>query len=127
MKPTVLMFHIAPVKVAAIHVLAQRLNLRIISVPPERQGCRIGDLFAGAGENRPPEVPFSEEMLVMDLPGRLMDSFLQGLRRQRAAVELKAARTATNDGWNADKLYQELCREREAFRQGTTAHQAPEQ
>ena len=121
MKPTVLLFHISPRKSKVIHVLAQKLDLRIVAVPPQRQGCRIGDLFAGTGEDCPPEVPFSEEMLVMDLPGRLLDFFLQGLRQQHAAVELKAAHTATNNDWRADKLYQELCREREAFRHGTTA------
>lgn len=121
MKPTVLLFHVSPRKVNAIHILARKLGLRIVAVPPERQGCRIGDLFAGTGEDCPPEVPFSEEVLVMDLPGKLLDLFLQGLRQQHAAVALKAAHTATNNGWRADKLYQELCREREAFRQGTTA------
>ena len=78
MKPTVLLFHLEPRKVNAIHILARKLGVRIVAVPPDRQGCRIGDLFAGTGEDCPPEVPFSEEMLVMDLPGKLLDFFLQG-------------------------------------------------
>ena len=121
MKPTVLLFHVSAPKVKVIHVLAQKLDLRIVDVPESRQGCRIGDLFAARGGDCPARTPFTEEMLVLDLPGTLLNFFLQGLRRQHASVALKAAHTATNNDWRADKLYQELCREREAFRHGTTA------
>ncbi len=121
MKPTVLLFGISPAKRNAIGVICHKLNLRMVEVPPQRWGCTMETLFAGTEGECPAKEPFDEEMLVMDLPGAVMDFFLQGLRRQKVAVDLKAARTPTNDTWTADALYQELCREREAFRNGTAA------
>ena len=124
MKPTVLLFHVNAKTTAAIRVRGQKLQFRTIVVPAGRCGHTIGNLLAGTAEDCPAAQPFDEEMLVMDLPGVLMDFFLQGLRRQKADVSLKAALTPTNVDWTADALCRELQREREAFRAGKVADHA---
>jgi len=54
-------------------------------------------------------------MLVMDLPGVLLDFFLQGMHQAGVNVSLKAALTPTNVSWAAPALQQELQRERQEF------------
>ena len=80
-------------------------------------GCTIGEALRGEGTDRPAKRPFDEEMLVLQLPGILMDFFLQGLQREKAEVALKAAVTPTNVSWTADALVRELHRERQEFLQ----------
>ena len=82
-------------------------------------GCTIGEALRGEGADRAAKKPFSEEMLVLQLPGILMDFFLQGLQREGAEVALKAAVTPTNVSWTADALVRELHRERQEFLQKT--------
>ena len=57
----------------------------------------------------------AQEMLVMDLPGVLLDFFLQGMHQAGIHVPLKAALTPTNVSWTASALQQELQRERQEF------------
>ena len=124
MKPTVLLFNIPPRKQGAIRVLATRLRLRVLTVAPEFFGTTLEDLLQGDPAAAAAE-PFAEEMLVMaELPDGTMNLFLKGLRQQKAAVALKAVLTETNRTWSAAALHKELCREREAFAAGKTAHQA---
>ncbi len=121
MKPTVLLFNLPQRKLNAIRVLGQKLQIRTVVVPTERAGHTVGDLFRGVEGDCPAQTPFSEEVAILDMPDVIMNFFLQGLRREKAVINLKAAHTETNDSWTADALYQELCREREAFRKGTVA------
>lgn len=124
MKPTVLLFNIPARKQGAIRVLATRLRLRVLTVAPEYFGTALEDLLQGEPAAAAAE-PFSDEMLVMaQLSDGMMDLFLRGLRQQRAPVALKAVLTETNRTWSAAELHRELCRERDAFAAGTTAHQA---
>ena len=118
MRPTVLTFNLAPHKLNAVRVLGQKLQFRTIVVPPERAGHTVGELFRGVEGDCPAQTPFDEEVMVLDLPDVLMNFLLQGLRREKASVDLKAAHTETNDSWTADSLYHELCSEREAFAKG---------
>ena len=61
-------------------------------------------------------------------PAGMAQQFLLALKRAKLPpVALKAVLTPTNSRWNPSQLYQELCREREALRQGgATAHAQPE-
>ena len=118
MKATVLAFNLAPHKLNVLRVLGQKYQFRTIVVPPERAGHTVGELFRGAQDECPAQIPFDEEVMVIDLPNTLMNFLLQGMRREHAVVDLKAAHTETNDSWTADSLYHELCQEREAFARG---------
>ena len=115
MGPVVLMYHIPESKASVIAALCEKLSVRAISVPPARHGCTIGAALRQDGPDRPARHPFSDEMLVLQLPGILMDFFLQGLQREGVDVALKAAVTPTNVSWTADALVRELHRERQEF------------
>ena len=115
MEPTVLLYNISAAKAEIICALCKKLSARAVIVPPERHGCTIGEALRGEGADRAAKKPFSEEMLVLQLPGILMDFFLQGLQRESAEVALKAAVTPTNVSWTADALVRELHRERQEF------------
>lgn len=115
MEVAVLLYNIAPAKEKIIRALCEKLSAQVISVPKNRHGCTVGEALRGEGVERPALRPFSDEMLVLNLPGILMDFFLQGLVREGAEVALKAAVTPTNVSWTADALVRELHRERQEF------------
>ena len=104
MEPTVLLYN-------------ETLSVKAVKVPASRYGCTIGQALRGEGPDRPALRPFGDEMLVLQLPGILMDFFLQGLAREGVDVALKAAITPTNVSWTADALVRELHRERQEFLQ----------
>ena len=117
MGPVVLLYNIPAEKEKNIRAVGEKLSLRVVAVPENRHGCTIGEALRGEGTDRPVKRPFDEEMLVLQLPGILMDFFLQGLQREKAEVALKAAVTPTNVSWTADALVRELHRERQEFLQ----------
>lgn len=115
MGPVVLLYNIPAEKEKAIFALCEKLSARAVTVPVSRHGCTVGEALRGEGVDRPAKKPFTDEMLVLQLPGILMDFFLQGLQREGAEVALKAAVTPTNVLWTADALMRELHRERMEF------------
>jgi len=124
-KPTVLLYGVEETKLRTIQVLCVRFKIRVRPVKPEEYGQPLEAVLGFAAMVQAPEesdVP--EEMLVMaGFSAPLMDSFLTGLRQNRVSLPLKAALTQTNQSWSGTALYRELCREREAFRQGRIAHE----
>ena len=115
MEPAVLLYNIPAEKEKTIRALCEKLSAQAIAVPQSRHGCTIGEALRGEGADRAAKKPFRDEMLVLQLPGILMDFFLQGLQREGAEVALKAAITPTNVAWTADALVRELHRERQEF------------
>ena len=115
MSATVLLYCLSKEKEFVLRELGERLSLRIISVPASRHGCTIAQVLRGEGGACAAKPPLREEMLVMDLPGVLLDFFLQGMRQAGIDVPLKAALTPTNVSWTASALQQELQRERQEF------------
>lgn len=113
MGPAVLLYNIPAEKEKNIRAVGEKLSLRVVAVPENRHGCTVGEAIRGEGAPRAAKKPFRDEMLIMDLPGILMDFFLQGLRQAGADVALKAAVTPTNVSWPADELVRELQRERQ--------------
>lgn len=66
--------------------------------------------------------PFSDEMLVLDgLSPQQLRALLDGLRRAKVTVALKAVTTEENLGWSAAKLHRELSAEHEALTGGGPA------
>ena len=117
MGPVVLLSNIPIEKEKTIRTLCEKRSVQVITVPAARHGCTIGEALRGEGVGRAAKKPFADEMLVLQLPGILMDFFLQGLQREGAEVALKAAVTPTNVSWTADALVRELHRERQEFLQ----------
>lgn len=117
MGSAVLLYNIPSEKEKAIRAVCEKLSAQAVTVPKSRHGCTIGEALRGEGVDRPAKRPFDEEMLVLQLPGILLDFFLQGLQREGAEVALKAAVTPTNVSWTADALVRELHRERQEFLQ----------
>ena len=115
MGPVVLLYNIPSKKEKAIRALCEKLSVQVVTVPVSRHGCTIGEALRGEGIDREARRPFADEMLVLQLPGILMDFFLQGLQREDAEVALKAAVTPTNVAWTADALVRELHEERQEF------------
>ena len=115
MGSAVLLYNIPSEKEKTIRALCEKLSAQAVTVPKSRQGCTVGEALRGEGTDRAAKRPFTEEMLVLQLPGILLDFFLQGLQREGAEVALKAAVTPTNVSWTADALVRELHRERQEF------------
>ena len=120
MEAAVLFYNLALEKEKIIRALCEKLSVRAVTVPKSRHGCTVGEALRGEGPDRPALRPFADEMLVLSLPGILMDFFLRGLQREGADVALKAAITPTNVSWTADALVRELHRERREFLQQMT-------
>ena len=124
MRPTVLLFNLGDAKRGAVKLIAMRMGVQCLAVPPEKFGLPLDAILSGAEDAQaktPAEIP--EEMAVLcDFPGALFNRFLDELRRKKAGIALKAVLTESNRSWCACDLYTELCRERDAFAQGQTAH-----
>lgn len=117
MSAVILLYNIPAEKEKILRELCEKLSVQAVTVPVSRHGCTIGEALRGEGAGRAAKVPFRDEMLVLQLPGILLDFFLQGLQREGAEVALKAAVTPTNVSWTADALVRELHRERQEFLQ----------
>ena len=117
MGPAVLLYNISKEKERTIRALCEKLSVQAVAVPASRHDCTIGQALRGEGIDCAAKRPFRDEMLVLQLPGLLLDFFLQGLMRESADVALKAAITPTNVSWTADALVRELHRERQEFLQ----------
>lgn len=121
----VLLFNIGAEKKKKIRFLLIKLGAACREVPPESFGKTIGEL-AGREAAVPADEaaePFSGEMLVMDgFDSSGLRGLLDGLRRVKAPVALKAVVTEQNLLWSASRLYSELSAEHEAMKRGENAH-----
>lgn len=123
MKATLLTCNLSPQKATSLRVLALRLGLQVKPIPAEQADHTLSQLLFGLTDPAIPSTPdFSGELLIMaGLTGKTLDLLLQGLRRQRVHIPLKAVLTETNASWTLVQLYEELCRERDAFAAGESA------
>lgn len=119
----VLSFNLTDDQNRILRSLCESLGLNCKVVPPEGFALPIGAMAGiplSARHIRGNEHNFSEPMLVMcNLDQMHFDRFLTALRRSPLPpIGLKAVLTPTNAAWSACQLYEELCREREAFLKG---------
>ena len=121
--PTILAFNLDAAALSGMSQLCAALGLRCKAVPKEGFTLPLGAML-GMPVSAPSALMvgnnFDEAMLVMcGLDEAQFNAFLDALRSAPLPrVGLKAVLTPTNVGWNACQLYDELCREREAFRRG---------
>ena len=115
-KPVLLLFNITdPEKKAAIRLLALRLSVRSLEVPPERQRCTLKELLEEGG-SASSEAAFHDEMMVMHaLSSSAMHELLDTLRGHSQSVRLKAVITDANQNWTAARLHRELLAEETAL------------
>ena len=116
----ILLFNIRGDKLRRIRLLSFKLGLRCVEIAPEDFSKPLGALCGRPDEavdDGGDEAPvFGGEMLVMDgLRPEQFHGLLDGLRRERAAVALKAVVTDSNARWSAARLYRELSAEHEAM------------
>ena len=98
-----------------------RLKIPCREISPEEQDHSLGYLLGLDGygpAEKETETPFGEEMLVMyELSPRQFNGLLDGLRRVRMYVPLKAVVTAHNVVWSSGQLKRELEAEHRAMRE----------
>lgn len=128
MSPVVLVFNIAPEKVAKLRFTCMRLGIQVKAVEAADFTQKLGALCGLAErEDLPaPEAPFEDEMLVMaHFTTPLAKNFLASFRQSRMPnVKLKAVITPTNVQWDCIHLHDELMKEREAIAaQGKAVHE----
>ena len=123
--PAILLYNLEGEKGRRVRLLAMRLRVRIQNVAPAEYGETLAALVGRADrENAPCEATFADEMLVfVDFDNGLLNRFLSEARNAGISVPLKAVLTPTNARWTSLRLREEISREREALRQGKTAHQ----
>ena len=122
----VLLYNIPDEKRQKIGFAAWKLGITVRSVAPEDFSHPIGWLLGleGFSSAEAAAEGFSEEMLVMhQLSSPQFSGFLDGLRRSRVPVALKAVATEHNVNWSSAALCRELQKEHEAMRSaGKSVH-----
>lgn len=110
-----------------IEKIIRMLNGEIRHVTVGEYGMALGKLagvpLEGSGERTaadreisPENKNFPEEMLLLHMAGEeALELALQMMRREQAAVDLKAVLTPSNAGWTSWELHRELVREHQAF------------
>lgn len=126
---TVLLYNLSePQKRMGVLMLLTRLRLRWREVGPEEQALSLGTLLGLPGYEAVASnvteapttnahiAPFSDEMLVMhELNPQQFNALLQGLRRGKTPIALKAVVTPHNVAWSSALLHRELEAERRAL------------
>ena len=122
----VLLYNIPKEKQQKIAFAAWKLGIPVRSVAPEDFSHPLGWLLGleGFSPAAAAEDAFREEMLVMHgLSSPQFSGFLDGLRRGRVPVALKAVATEHNVSWSSAALCRELQQEHEAMRRaGKSVH-----
>ena len=122
--PEVFMYNIENKKAAGIKLLCSTLGFGYREVDPADFGRPIAVLLGlSDSADCQPDAAFEDEMLYFsDIDSGMLDILLFQLRKRKLTVPLKAMRTDTNITFTSFELYRELSAEREAIRQGMTAH-----
>ena len=122
--PEIFLYNIEPKKAAGIKMLCSTLGFDYREVEPADFGRPLSALLGlSDSEEKKPDSSFDEEMLYFsDIGSGMLDILLFQLRKRKLTVALKAVRTETNAAFTSYELYRELNAEREAIRQGMTAH-----
>lgn len=110
----ILLYNIQGEKLAKIRTAAVLLGITPIEVPEDAHSHPVGYLLGYEGFVPSDAVEhFDDEMLVMEA---LFSPLLDYMRKNGAAVALKAVVTEQNRAWSGAALCRELQREHEAMR-----------
>ena len=114
-KSKILCYNVDDSTLMALSQLSSKLKISVINVPAEDYGRAIAAVATGVTIERNPLVcvPFEESMAVfVSIPDTMLDVLLSKMREKKIKISLKAVLTPYNAVWDANTLYQELCRER---------------
>ena len=114
----VLLFNFSGERRRRIRLLLIRLGIDCLEIQPKDFDRPLGALTGREGYDAPREKtePFTGEMLVMDsLDNTRFHQLVDGLRRTRCPVPLKAIVTEHNLSWSPARLYRELAAEHAAM------------
>lgn len=120
----VLLYNIEAGKAVKIKMLCRKFFIDTQEVKKEQYGLKIAALLEETSDTAAtPDESFDEEMLYFaDINGGFLSILLDGLRKKKAQVALKAVKTDTNMNFTSVELYRELTAERAALAKGETAH-----
>ena len=120
----VLLYNIEAGKAVKIKMLCRKFFIDTQEVKKEQYGLKIAALLEETSDTAAmPDESFDEEMLYFaDINGGFLSILLDGLRKKKAQVALKAIKTDTNMNFTSVELYRELTAERAALAKGETAH-----
>lgn len=113
----ILLFQISKEKAKVIEEIGKKLKAKVILINTKDYGQTIGYLAGIAGFKRQTAeqiFPINSEMLVFSgMTSQAIDDFLGEYKNTKLSpIALKAMATPHNIFWTADKLYQELMKER---------------
>ncbi len=114
-KSKILCYNVDEGTLKALATLSSKLKISVIKVPYVDFGKPIAAVAAGVSAESNPLVTVSipESMAVfVSVPDTVLDVLLSSMREKAIKISLKAVLTPYNAVWDANTLYNELCRER---------------
>ena len=114
-----MLFQTEQTTVAKIRRLTENKKIRLIYVKPEDFNRSLGNLAGIPSEVDPGEeevLPDTSLMVFCNVSEKHFNKLLFELRTKNIAVDYKAALTETNRYWTVGRLYPELVRERQNYK-----------
>ena len=114
-KPRILCYNVDNDTLKRLTELCIRFSVKVIDVPFEDYGKPIAAVASGvfSEKNALAVSTLSESMAVfVSVPDAMLDVLLSAMRERAIKIPLKAVLTPYNAVWDANTLYNELCRER---------------
>ena len=113
-----LLFNITGEKRMKLQFLLMQYGITAVEGSAEDCGHTLGVLLGKESSNTviSPEIPFIDEMLVLDdLSSEQFHGLLNGMKILQATVTYKAVTTKHNLGWTPSRLFRELAAEHAAL------------
>lgn len=116
-KPQILCYALPQDSHRLLAVCGRRFGVTLRTVLPAFYQLPIAAVAGGLLPSKTAEeTPLPEPMLVfVNMPEVRLKQFLTAMREEGLRISLKAVLTPYNAVWNAEELYRELCRERNAL------------
>ena len=114
-KMKILCYNIDEKTISSLKALTSRLKISVVSVEREDFTKPIVSVASGILSEKNPLInaSFTEGMAVfVSIPDTMLDVLLSYMKDRGIVIPLKAVLTPYNAVWDANTLYNELCRER---------------
>lgn len=114
-KSKILCYNIDEKTISSLKALSSRLKISVIRVQREDFSKPIATVASGIFSEKNPLInaSFAEGMAVfVSIPDTMLDVLLSYMKDRGVVIPLKAVLTPYNAVWDANTLYNELCRER---------------
>ena len=114
-KSKILCYNIDEKTISSLKALTSRLKISVVSVEREDFTKPIASVASGILSEKNPLInaSFTEGIAVfVSIPDTMLDVLLSVMKDKGIKIPLKAVLTPYNAVWDANTLYNELCRER---------------